>query len=301
MGLFRAQACLEHPILWGVFCSIAIANIFYLYRDRRVRGLVLAAFGTAMTFTSLSSGPLLSAVLQFGMISWGWITRNAWWVLAGLVVLGYVAIDLVSNRSPVQVLISYLTFSPANAYWRLHIWNFGSAEVLRHPLFGIGLSDWTRPGWMSTASVDNFWLNTAMRYGFPGALLLAAGIAANLAGILRAALPEALRAARSGHVIALVGTLLSLSTVHIWGSTAALILFYLGAGCWLYTGTPAPAEAEAPRRGPARRPPRPAAGRRAGDPPPAAVPGAAPAARRRPPTPEERLARRRAQYSRQRS
>ena len=168
---------------------------------------MLAAFGTAMTFTSLSSGPLLSAVLQFGMISWGWITRNAWWVLVGLVVLGYVAIDLVSNRSPVQVLISYLTFNPANAYWRLHIWNFGSAEVLRHPLFGIGLSDWTRPGWMSTASVDNFWLNTAMRYGFPAFLLLAAGIAANLVGILRPRCRRRCGRRARGHVIALVGTL----------------------------------------------------------------------------------------------
>ena len=143
-------------------------------------------------------------------------------------------------------MISYLTFIPRNAYWRLHIWNYGSAEVLRHPLFGIGLNDWARPGWLASASVDNFWLNTAMRYGLPGLLLLVAGIVANLVGILRAELPEDLRAARSGHVVALVGTIVALSTVHIWGSTAALILFYLGAGCWLYTGMPAAAEAEAP-------------------------------------------------------
>ena len=166
MGLFRAQGVVDHPILWGVFCSIAIANTYYLYRDRRVRRLVLTAFSTAMTFTSLSSGPLLSAVLQLGMISWGWITRNAWWVLVGLVVFGYVTVDLLSNRTPVQVLISYLTFNPGSGYWRLHIWNYASAEVLRHPLFGIGLNDWARPGWLASSSVDNFWLNTAMRYGF---------------------------------------------------------------------------------------------------------------------------------------
>ena len=109
-----------------------------------------------------------------------------------------------------------------------------------------------------------------MRYGLPGLLLLVAGIAANLVRILRAELPEDLRAARSGHVIALVGTFVALSTVHVWGSTAALILFYLGAGCWLSTG-PAAAEAEAPAAagtrpgrpaGPARR--RSAAGRLAG-------------------------------------
>ena len=80
-------------------------------------------------------------------------------------------------------------------------------------------------------------------------------------------------------MIALVGTLVALSTVHVWGSTAALILFYLGAGCWLYTGTPAAAEAEAPagpargRVPPARR--RSAAGRPAGG---GAAGGAAPPA-----------------------
>ena len=86
-----------------------------------------------MTFTSLSSAPLLAAAVQLGTIGWGWITRYAWWVLIGFAVLGYVAIDLFSNRTPVQVLITYLTFNSASAYWRLHIWDFGSAEVLRHP------------------------------------------------------------------------------------------------------------------------------------------------------------------------
>ena len=111
MGLFRAQAVFEHPILWGVFCSLAIANAFYICREKFVRSVVLTGFATGMTFTSLSSGPLLAAAIQLGIIGWGWITRNAWWVLIGLVVLGYVVIDLLSNRSPVQVLITYLTFN----------------------------------------------------------------------------------------------------------------------------------------------------------------------------------------------
>ena len=38
---------------------------------------------------------------------------------------------------------------------------------------------------MGTASVDNFWLLTAMRYGLPAFLLLVAGIAANLVQIVR--------------------------------------------------------------------------------------------------------------------
>jgi hypothetical protein len=290
MGFYRAQAVVDHPILWGVFCSIAIANAYFLYRDDRARRLVLTGFATLMTFTSLSSGPLLAAVLQLGMIGWGWITRHAWWLLVGLVVFAYVAIDLLSNRTPVQVMISYLTFNPATGYWRLHIWTYGTAEVMRHPLFGIGLNDWTRPAWLASDSVDNFWLLTAMRFGLPGVLLLLGGIAANLVRILRQELPEELRPVRTGYVVALIGTLLALMTVHIWGATATLVLFYYGAGCWLFT-------AAKPAAVPARRP----AGGDSGD--PDGDPGGAPAEAsepRRGPTKEERLARRRAQYSRQR-
>lgn len=326
MGFFRAQGVVEHPIIWGVFCSIGIANVYYLYRDRRVLGTVLTGFNVAMTFTSLSSGPLLSAMLQIGMIGWGWITRNAWWVLIGLFLFVYVAIDMVSNRAPLQVIVSYLTFSPRNAYWRMHIFNYGSAEVLRHPLFGIGLNDWVRPGWLASASVDNFWLNTAMRYGFPGLLTLVAGILLNLAQILRnRALSERLRMVRSGHVIALVGTLMALTTVHVWGAPAVLVLFYMGAGCWLFTSPsatgPSATGVEAPAAAGTDTPARPRIGyarQRAADLPdqpvaPPASPSSSTSASMsastsastgrpagsgsRSPTAEERMARRRAQYS----
>ena len=262
MGLFRAQGVVDHPILWGVLCSLGIGNAYFLWQDTPVRRLILAGFAGAMTFTSLSSGPLLAVTLQVIMIGWGWVTRNAWWALVGLAVLAYVGIDVLSNRSPIPVLISYLTFNPGNAYMRLLIWDFGSAEVLRHPLFGIGLNNWTRPIWMA-ASVDNFWLNTGMRYGLPGVLLLVAGIVANLTQIMRADLPDSLKPVRLGHVITMAGTLMVLWTVHIWGSTAVLVLFYFGSGVWLFTGT---AEAGAAAPAPAKRAADRASGRRGGVP-----------------------------------
>jgi len=45
--------------------------------------------------------------------------------------------------------------------------------VRAHPVFGIGYGDWARPNWIP-ASVDNFWLLTAMRHGVPGLGFLAA-------------------------------------------------------------------------------------------------------------------------------
>lgn len=293
MGFFRAQVVLEHPILWGTFCSIAIANAFYLYRAQPAKSFVLTGFATGMTFTSLSSGPLLAGMLQLGMIAWARITRNAWWALAGLAVLGYVALAIVAGRSPVEVIITYATFNAHNAWWRLHIWNYGIDEVWRNPLFGIGLNDWQRASWMGTASVDNFWLLTTMRYGIPSFLLLAAGLLAILTRLARTRLDPSLLDVRTGYMIAAVGAIITLCTVHMWGSTAVLIMFYFGAASWM---SDAGAATETTDNDPA-----PAADRSAGPAEPAEVTTQAPPGRRGGSSEAERLARRRAQYSRSRS
>lgn len=333
MGFYRAQGVLEHSILWGVFCSVAIANLFYLFQHRLPKAVLLSGFVTGMTFTSLSAAPLLSALLQFGMIGWGWVTRNAWWTLAILGTTAYVAIDLASNRTPVAILIDYATFNAHNAWIRIHIWNYGSAEALNNPVFGIGLGDWQRPYWLP-ASVDNFWLVAAMRYGLPGLGFLALAIAANLFLIMRKKLPENLRPYRLAYVVAALGLFMTLGTVHIWGATSVFVMFYIGAGSWLFAAPDAPdgaeeAEAAQPVRG-ARiesrtsRPAKPVAARRtsgavlarsgrpgrAGGP---AEPEAEPGPGRegskgsppetgtgRSPTREEILARRRAAYGRSR-
>jgi hypothetical protein len=66
-------------------------------------------------------------------------------------------VDLLSNRTPFHVFVTYLTFSVETGYARIMIWNWGIAEVMRHPVFGIGLAEWERPLWKS-GSMDNFWL-----------------------------------------------------------------------------------------------------------------------------------------------
>ena len=38
-GFWRAQGPFVHPILWGVFCSIAIANAYYLMKPSRFKGI----------------------------------------------------------------------------------------------------------------------------------------------------------------------------------------------------------------------------------------------------------------------
>ncbi|PQO22978.1 hypothetical protein C2I36_10115 [Rhodobacteraceae bacterium WD3A24] len=274
LGLSRVQAVFQHPILWGLFCSLAAANVFYVYKGRLARIALRMSLVIGMTFSSLSAGPLLSVLFQTLLVIWHFLTGGRWWLLISICIGLYILVDLASNRTPVTILISYATFNPVSAWYRINIWEYGTAEVMRHPLLGIGLNDWQRPAWMVHPTVDNFWLLMAMRYGLPALGLLIVGLVANLAAIVRARLDEAGRTLRNGYLIALAGVMLTLGTVHIWDALLAAIMFYIGAGAFFYTA-PEPA-AKVDQTGP------PPASRRGAEDSPTRSPEAAGDPRRRP-------------------
>ena len=87
---------------------------------------------------------------------------------------------------------------------------------------------------------------------------------------------------RRGYLVAWVGLIFVLATVIIWGSVAVMVMAYIGAGAWFYTGDAGEAPEAPPRR-------RPTPGRPRGGPgPPAAAAGPRRAPRgrpRRPPRP----------------
>ena len=238
LGFHRTMAGFEHPILFGLYCSVAVAHLLYLWQWSPVRRLVLVAMVTALTFLSLSAAPLLAVAFQVGLWAWDRLSGGRWGLLGLLVVLGYVTVDLLSNRTPLTVLISYLTFSEETGYTRILIWEYGKAAALANPLFGIGLGDWPRPFWL-TESVDNFWLLTAMRYGLPALAFLLAGIVAGAWAILRArGLDAEVASYRSGYLVSLGAILLTLGTVHIWGAVSVFVMMWLGAGLWFADAQP---------------------------------------------------------------
>ncbi len=234
-GFWRAQGPFVHPILWGVFCSIAVANGYYLMRPSRFRSLVRAGFGLFMTFTSLSSGPFLSGLSQVGLILWGEITRGKWKLLALLAAAMYVFLSFASNRGPIVLVIETATFNSGTGWTRIIQYIHGIKEVKANPIFGIGMNDWHRPSWLG-GSIDNFWLLTAMRYGAVGFGFLVAGLALNFAGAARATLAtEDERNCRLGYLVGSVSLFFTLATVHIWSQVALFVMFYYGAGAWMYT------------------------------------------------------------------
>ena len=242
LGFDRVFSVFEHPIHFGLFCALGIANFAALHRARPVLQAVKVALAGAMTFLSLSTAPLLAAATQAGLMLWGKATGGAWRWLSVLAVASYLTIDLLSNRTPVTILIDTMTFNPVTGWVRLAVLDAGMASVRENPVFGVGFNDWPRPGWV-TSSVDNFWLLTAMRYGLAAALFAALAFGLHALRAARAPLTGDAASLRTGHLIALAALCVTMLTVHVWGAMGVFAMFYLGAGAWIYT-TPL----EAPQR-----------------------------------------------------
>ena len=241
MGLYRAQATFEHPILWGMFCSITVMSSWYVFGASKTPGsrFLWTPIGVIGTFTSISSGALLALMTQFMLAGWDMVTRTIekrWRLLTILVVTTYIALDIAANRSPAQIFIATATFNSSSGFNRLLIWEYGSAEVIRNPIFGLGLKDWIRAPWM-VSSIDNFWLVIAMRYGLPGFILFTLPLAIILARVGRMDFTHDPQRAgcQMGYIIALVGMFMGLCTVHMWEGPAAFMMFFIGAGVWMFT------------------------------------------------------------------
>lgn len=236
LGIHRAQGPFEHPILFGVFAASLVSLAAYCLPKTSVWSKIGPPGVTLTALPSLSAGPLLAMNVQFGLMVWARVFRsnpNRWKILGLLLVIVYVAIDLLSERTPFHVLVNHATFSSGSGYTRILIWEFGSAEAMRNPFFGIGEGDWVRPPYMSS-SVDNFWLLQAMKYGMPACFMLMGGLALILLRARRANGPNAARdMLRRGAIFSLLGVSVAMGTVHLWNAVFTWFMFLMGASVWL--------------------------------------------------------------------
>lgn len=240
MGLFRAQNVFAHPIHYGLFCSAAFSTVLLglhgtLSLSKRLIGCGIILISV---FLSLSSGALLAVMLQVFLLAWAFAFRKnkkKWILLLGLIALGYMAIDLLSNRTPTKVFMSYATFSSQTAYYRSIIFDYGMRNVWANPIFGLGLRTWFRPAYMKTGSVDNYWLVMAMKYGIPGFTLVTLGYFAGLVKVGRRMLEFSPRVSRLrlAWMITFCGLSFTMTTVHIWTAIYSFVFFFYGAGIWI--------------------------------------------------------------------
>ena len=238
LGLDRAFGSFDHPILYGVFAASTFAATYYVLAREQLRPKAIGLMGIVgvSAFLSLSAGPFVGLACQAALLAWDRLTKGIslrWWALSGVFFLMWFAVSLGSNRSPIKVFITYLTFSPQSAYNRILIWEYGSAEVGRHPIFGIGFGDWIRAPWMSD-SMDNFWLVTAVRYGLPAlGFLIAAIVVLAIRQARVSGRNSELNRHRMAWMVIIVGLAVSGFTVHFWNAVFVYFFFLVGTGAWM--------------------------------------------------------------------
>lgn len=237
LGLERVQAFFAHPIHYGLFATFAFsAMVIGFEKQMPVFWRMLSASILFLAvFVSLSSGALLSVLLQSILVGWFLtfrLVRGNWLIFTALVGLMYLAVSIISDRTALQVFLSYATFSSHTAFWRSEIFEWGLYNIFNSPWVGIGLNDWVRPHYMHSGSIDNFWLVVAMRYGVPGLIVLVIGLGVLIYDVVKAksrsvhAFPQL----KTAWLIMAVGTIFTLATVHIWTSIFGLVWFLLGCG-----------------------------------------------------------------------
>jgi O-antigen ligase len=186
---------------------------------------------------SLSAGPIGAIATQGFLLSWNGLLggiRNRWKILIVLLVCLVLLIEIVANRSALNIIVSFVLFESSSYWYRTLIWTYGFETVMNHPWFGVGLNDWERPGWMPTASIDSFWLYLAIRAGLPAAfLMLLAFLWIYLAVSLKKGLEGRVAEYRTGFLISMTGFFMVGWTGHFWDTAYVLFLFIMGSGVWM--------------------------------------------------------------------
>ena len=227
LELYRAFGSFDHPILLGAVVSALFGLAYYTMPMRYVAMTFLS------TLTSLSSGAIASLVTQIGLIVWQKLflrNNRKWALLSILILLAYISIELISNRTFWHAVLTRVTFSAHTAYGRIQIFQWGMDNVYNNPFFGLGLNDWVRPTWKS-ASIDNMWLVIAIRHGIPAFICYAIAVITIQYKLLKLKTTSITQTAmRRGWLCGSIGICIAAGTVHLWNNAFVFFNLYLGIG-----------------------------------------------------------------------
>jgi len=233
-GLLRAMGPFPHPILGGVFLAGMLPMAWYLAHTVKIRLIgCAAALGAIFTVSSTAVFGLVAAV---GLIAMDIIQRKLKipvFPLAGIFIgLMLITISVVSENGLINFAIRHFTFDAGSGYYRMYIWEYGGAEAMQNPIFGIGAHDWARPEGMISDSVDAYWLFIAMTYGFPAVAALSLANIGTIVAIVRSQRfrHSADADAAKAVIVFIAVAIVSGFTVHLWESVISWIALIIGCG-----------------------------------------------------------------------
>lgn len=238
-GLDRAQVVFPHPIHFGLFCSLAFTLVFIGLRPRLnvVARWIWSVLIVMAVFMSVSSGPFLATLLPCMLAFYEKIMESIKARWRGLLWIGgslYVVAEILIPGPFYYRVIETLTFASNTAFVRRILLEYGVAQVIQKPLFGIGFGEWNLPDWMS-GSLDNHWLLLALVYGLPATAFLMGGVISAVVLVTRRPFKRssALWDARLAWVLAVVSISTTMLTVALWSELQSSVFFIFGAGVWL--------------------------------------------------------------------
>jgi len=172
LGLLRAMGPIEHPILFGVTCSVGLL----LSVSSPIRGRLLTIFscGFGLLF-SFSAAPIQAAAGGLILLFYDRIlatVRIRWRMLIVVCAIGSLVPWALTN-SPVSYVFEHVMFNQGSYWSRVYEWQTVGSVVLQSPWFGIA-NHWSEiaPKLDAFESVDSLWLVTALTGGIPAAILL---------------------------------------------------------------------------------------------------------------------------------
>lgn len=210
-GLRRAISTFDHPILFGVFCSLAAAILLYS-TPNGLKRWPWAGFCFFGGLLSLSSAAVMATAIVGSSYAYDALMRRySWrWLLLWLGVGLFLTVITVVTNNPLSWLLSHATFDPQTGFYRLMIWDAVSTQVWQAPLTGAGFV--TFGYYLLDRTVDSVWLVTSLHYGLPVTILL---IALNLSALLPVPGRRPVEIQRGFTIVCLVFLLTGL-TVHFW-------------------------------------------------------------------------------------
>ncbi|MDR3499403.1 MAG: O-antigen ligase family protein [Parvibaculum sp.] len=237
LGIHRAAGPFPHAILWGLFAADAFcfASMGAVGGGNLPMRATIVLLVLLAVFTSASSAAFGVVFIQIMLLAWIISTqqlRNRWTYFMVGCLMAYIFVDLLSNRSAIQVLFDYTALNSWTGYYRTLIWQYGWQDFLASPLVGIGFNDWARPIWMPP-SIDAFWLVILLRYGLAGAGPLVGGIIMAIREVERStAQTTGLLNVDPGFwwIVSLTSLITAGFTVHFWAH--GLVYFFFLIGLW---------------------------------------------------------------------
>lgn len=231
LGLLRARATFPHSVSAGIFMTSLLP--LYYFSGLRPTLKWVGTIASLFAFFTVSSSAILTIALTVFLIGYRTAFNFLLKMRERMIYLVYafaalfVTLEIFTGRGAIRTLIEYFTLDKSSGYYRLLIWDYGTASVNRHPVFGIGDASMPRPKWMVAETIDNHWLALAVKYGLPCAILTLLGVilAVWYCSARNRGLNDFDRATTAGAIFSLTTTAAVAWTGGLWANNIAWFMF----------------------------------------------------------------------------